>query len=360
MAALHVGIEPVLLALLVENGAVAPADVGWVMGAGQIGMTGGAMLCWAVSGAAGRPAAIAAAALALAASIGLALAPSPAAAMVARALLGAGMGLLLARANAAAARDRPHRAIGTIVLLQQLLASVVMVVLPVMAAWRDARFALAALAVVPLIAGGLLLSAPARRAPTVTPLPPDPAPPGGAMTAHLIALAMMLVPTVMIWSYLGLAGTAAGLDAHAAELAIAGASLASIPAGLIAALRPPRQAAARTTAICGVAMLAPMLLPPGGGLLPYLAAMAAFNAGTTIATIRLGGWAMAGCGTARERRLVTLGQCAAMAAGGPFGALAIRGGGLPGLTALAMMAVAGAVVLLMPLRAGRARRFSRA
>lgn len=360
LAALHIGIEPVMLALLVEDGAIAPADAGWVMGAGQIGMTSGAMLSWAAPGAAGRAAAIAAAALGLGASIGLASAAAPATALIARSLLGAGMGLLLARANAAAARHQPHRAIGAIVLLQQLLASAVMVALPLIAASLGARSALLALAAVPLIVGGLLLGAPVRPAPASPPLP-GPAIPGGPMAACLAALALMLVPTVMIWSYLGLAAGVAGLDAHAAELAIAGASFASIPAGLAAALRPPRHAPARTTALCGAATLAPMLLPPGSGLFLYVAAMAAFNAGTTIATIRLGGWAMAGCGSARERRLVTLGQCAAMAAGGPLGALAIRGGGLPGLTALAMLAVAGAVVaLLVPLRSWRAGVVSRA
>src|SRR6478609_8093691 len=136
LAMLHPGIEPAILALLAINGASRPDQFGWIVGAGQVGMAIGASLCWRIDILAGRRAALAAAATGAVASLLLGLSHDLASALALRLVLGIAMGLLLTRGTALAARDRPHHAIGTVLLAQQALSSAVMAALPLAgAAW---------------------------------------------------------------------------------------------------------------------------------------------------------------------------------------------------------------------------------
>ena len=346
LATLHVGIEPALLALLAGTGAMPIAAGGWVVGAGQVGMSAGALLCWRSAMAARRPASLAAALVGTGAALGLVIVHSLAGVLLLRLVLGGVMGLLLARATAVAARAHAHRAIGVIMLGQQLLAMAVMVVLPVVAAHWHPGAALALLAAVPLVASLLVAFEGARPAPSASPMARERFE-GDALRlepANLAGMALLIAVTLMIWSYMGAIGTSVGAETHVAGIAIAIASLASAPAALLALLTRPRHEPWTIALLCGLAALTPLLLPQGSGLAGYVAAMILFNAGSTFGVIRFSAWAMEGCAGERGRRLVVLVQCVAMAGGAPLGAVAMSLGGLLALAMLAALCTVGAVL----------------
>lgn len=344
LSTLHVGIEPAFLGLLAVGGMPLAAN-GWMVGAGQLGMSAGAFLSWRSAAAARQPAALGAALLGGLASLGLAGVEDLGWLLLLRLALGVAMGLLFARATAIAACGHAHRAVGTIVLGQQLLAVALMIALPMAAARWGAGAALATLAMVPAVIG-LLVAHEAER-----PLPPPP-PVGEYATApsfapNLVAMSLLLAVTLMVWSYIGALGRLVGVSAGAAGVAIAVTSLASAPAALLASFTAPRHKPWVTALACGTAMVGPLLLPHRSGLAAYVAALTLFNAGSTFAMVRFSGWTMDSSAGALGRRKVVLVQCLSTACGAPLGAVAVAASGLGGLTVLAV--VCTAVAVLAPL-----------
>ncbi|WP_174285676.1 MFS transporter [Sphingomonas bacterium] len=351
LASLQSGIEPVALALLVDHHAIDPQDFGWIVSIGQIGMTAGALLSW-LPGNATRRLIRAGPALGMGASLALSVAHGLFAIMVLRLVLGAVMGLLLAHAVAIAARARPHRAIGIIMLAQQLLSTLVLAGLPWIAVMWSPGVALGTLAGVPLIIAlfsrkedvdhdlwpaGSRDSAGERFGRVVT---------GRSFGREIVPMALTIAITMMLWSYIATIGSALDVRDTDIGFAIAMGSLASAPLALVAAFSGPRLEPWLTALVCGAAMVSPLFLTAGTGLAGYIVALALFNAGSTFGTIRFSAWAMERCATERDRRFVAMVQCGAMAGGPALGAIAMR---LDGLAALGAIALAGtAATVLLP------------
>ena len=348
LATLQPGIEPATLALLVLNHACRPDQFGWIVGTGQAGMAIGAALCWRFDRLAGRSAANGAAALGAIGSFSLAFAHDFTAALLIRFLLGATMGLLLTRSTAQAARYRPHHAIGTMLLAQQILSTAVMTALPIAGARWGASFALAALAAGPL-AMILLIGSddaavlPAKAGATRA----DPTVPTAIRTGARQAMALVFGVTMLAWSYMEVVGEELDLEGATIGMTIAVASLGSVPAGLLASLRPPRFAPGLTVLVTGSGIIAPLLVPGGSSLWAYGAAMTLFNAGSTFAMIRCLAWAMEGRRNDADRRGVLMIQCVAMAAGPVVGGLAMSAGGLPAISVAASIGLAAATLTLL-------------
>ena len=347
LATLHAGIEPIFLAQLAEKGTLSLASFGWVTGAGQLGFSAGALLCCRAPIASRRSAAFVAAMIGIAASLSLAIARDLSSVLLLRLLLGLAMGLLFDRAAAAAAKERPHRTIGLIMLGQQLLSTIVMASLSLVSARWGAPTAISMLAMAPLTIAFLTFfgrenaSAETYRLPEQEHREGIPPPP-----FVLLAAVLLIAVTMMIWSYIGALGATLHIDGGVADMAIAAASLASAPAALLASFGAPRREAWITALVCGGGMLSPLLLPATSGLTAYGGTMVLFNAGSTFATIRFSGWAIAMCTGIEQRRNVLFAQTLATAAGAPLGAMAISWNGLPALAALCSLCIAASVALV--------------
>lgn len=353
LAALQTGIEPATLTLLVANHAVNPADLGWVVSVGQIGMAGGALLGWRRNGA-GHARGVGAPAIGVGACLAMMVAHDLIAVLALRFVLGVVMGLLLTHATAVAARRRPQNAIGIIILAQQLISTAVLAGLPLMAAAWGPVAALGALATAPLVIALLMLvpTTDAVAAPPVEATVDEATAPAAEGT--LMPMAMIVAVTMMLWSYVATMGSAVGLGDVDVGFAIALGSLASAPAAALAAFFGPRLPPWLTAVVCGAGMLSPLVVPADTGLTGYLTALALFNAGSTFGSIRFTAWAMRV--RERQRSFATMIQCLAMAVGPALGAVAMRAGGLSALAALATAGVTVAVVVPVLRKIDRARR----
>ena len=349
LASLQIGIEPAVLPLMVATGAVPLSGCGWVVGAGQAGMSAGAWLAWRTGAATGRRTAVAATATGIGVTLVLALANGLASVLILRLGLGIAMGMCLARAMAAAACERPQRAAGTILMGQQLLATVTMTLLAAISVRWGATAALAALVAVPL-AMILLIG----RAGPVRPACLQSTTVAATGTAHRLAivpLTLLLGITAMTWSYVAAVGSALGFDDDGVAATVAATSLASTPAALAAALLLPRRAPATTALACALGIVAPLLLPQGSPFAVYVLAMVGFNAASAFAIARFAGWGL-DTHDDRARRLVVLMQCLAMAAGAPLGAVAVEWGGFASLAVLAAGGGAASVLAAAAMRSG--------
>jgi len=354
LATLQPGIEPATLTLLALNHVCRPDHFGWIVGAGQAGMAIGAALCWRLDKLAGRNAALGAAATGVIGSLSLALSHDLISALFLRFILGVAMGVLLTRATAQAARYRPHHAIGTMLLAQQILSTAVMAALPIAGVAWGATAALATLAAGPL---AMILLIGSDDAPVL----PAAAGASAGEHAHVTAIrtgarrAMALVfgITMLAWSYMEVVGEELDLAPRVIGLTIAIASLGSIPAGLLASLRPPRYAPSLTLLVAGSGIVAPLLIPDESDLWIYGAAMTLFNAGSTFAMIRCLAWAMEGREADADRRGVLMVQCVAMGIGPAIGALTMSAGGLPAIALVSSIGLVGAVTAMLPDLTGR-------
>ncbi|WP_174291208.1 MFS transporter [Sphingomonas bacterium] len=350
LATLQTGIEPGVLALLTENHAAAPQEFGWIVSLGQVGMAVGALLGWLQTCATHRLVR-GAPIVALAASIALPFCHDLAAVLALRLVLGTCMGLLLTRAVAIAARRRPHQAIGIIMLAQQLLSTAALAALPLVATLCGPAAALAMLALAPLTIALLLRHEAVgdRDAETTGQSARDVPLVSSAMTAtivtRIVPMVLLVGITMMLWSYIAPIGTALNLPDADIGSAIALTSLASAPSAMLAALTMPRFKPWLTVLMCGSGILSPLLLSADAGINGYLVALTLFNMGSTFGMIRLSAHAMQNVAAGRERRLVAMAQCAAMAGGPALGAVAVRVNGLAMLDGAAIAGVAAAILL---------------
>ena len=353
LATLQPGIEPATLALLALNHVCRPDHFGWIVGAGQAGMAIGAALCWRFDRLAGKQAALGAAIIGLIGSLALALSRDLASALTLRLVLGVAMGLLLTRATAEAARYRPHHAIGTMLLAQQILSTAVMAALPIAGAAWGPTAALAALAAGPLAIILLIGSDDAPVLPEGSDAAADQRPVAPIRTGARRAMALVFAVTMLAWSYMEVVGEELDLAPHVIGLTIAIASLGSVPAGLLASLRPPRHAPSLTLLVAGSGIVAPLLIPDESNLWIYGATMILFNAGSTFAMTRCLAWAMEGREADADRRAVLMIQCIAMGIGPAIGAMTMTVGGLAAIGLVASIGLAGAIFAMLPDMTGR-------
>jgi hypothetical protein len=334
LAALQPGIEPVFLILLTSAVALAPADYGWVVGAGQIGMAAGSILCWGGGALATRGVAVGAAAVAVAASLAIAHFSDLASIAALRAIFGLCTGVIFTRSTGAAAGGRPDHAFGTIFFIQLLLSTGVAALLPLVAQLTSAAVAIQLLALCP--AAMLLLLVSTVRIPTGrTEAQPALAgegplvPPGAAA-----ALFLFVCVTMMIWTYVGAIGGAMGLNDGEIGIAVAIGSLSGAVPAMVASYAARLHSAPAIAVPCAVAMLTPLLaLGAGLGHAGFTAALCLFNIGSTYAR-------------GRSRRLIAALHCLGMATGPLLGALAVGSAGFVALGTLACGALALAIAAL--------------
>jgi hypothetical protein len=330
---LQPGIDPVFLVLLSANSDVAPTSHGLVVGVAQAGMAAGALLvmrsrqpAWLwLAGSAGTIAALA-----------TVFADSLLAVLALRAVFGLATGMIYAAAlrdaTATARAPTPAHAMGTILLAQLALATLVALLLPVVANIAGPATALLCLAVVPITATWLL--APDRDA------PPESFAEIGApqhLSPAMVAVFLFVAASAMIWSHVGAGAIVAGFSNQIVGLAVALGSVAAGVAALVVARATPRLPLPASAALTGLAMAAPLLMT--GSAAAYVAAMIAFNIGATYAVARFSAVAI-GQG---ERAVVAAVQAVAMVAGPLVGAAAVALGGAPALGFVAVLALAGAV-----------------
>lgn len=346
LATVQPGIEPVFLVLLTSAVGLAPADYGWVVGAGQVGMAAGSILCWGGGALATRGVAMLAAAIALAASLALAELSDLAGIAALRAIFGLCVGVIYTRSTASAAGGKPDHAFGTIFFIQLLLCTAAAALLPVVAQATSDDWAIRALALCPA-AMLLLLASTARIA--AVPKPPraieadaPPVPAGAAA-----ALFLFICVTMMLWTYVGAIGSAMALDESEVGIAVAIGSLSGAVPAMIASYAARQRSAAAIAIPCAAAMLTPLFaLAADLGQPGFVGAMCLFNIGSTYALVRLSGLAIPRQARGRSRRLVASLHCLGMAAGPLFGALAMATGGFDRLGIVSGGALTLAIVAL--------------
>ncbi|WP_426170093.1 hypothetical protein [Sandarakinorhabdus sp. DWP1-3-1] len=341
IALLQPGIDPVFLMLLSHHNGLALADHGLVVGASQTGMAAGALLFAATPRLWGRGFRWAALGATLA-GLATVTVTGLAGLVLVRALFGLCSGLLYASALSAATRRDPARAMGAVLLIQLLLATVVALLLPQVATHIGAGAALALLAGISLAAAGF-----ARRE---RPAASEPAPrPGAAVLpggGAAVAVFLFVCGSMMVWSYAGAGAAIAGLSDAAIGAAVALGSLAGGAAALLVMLAARRQWPAMPLAAAAVlaalAMLAPFVVP--GGAVGFAAGMILFNLGATYAVARLSAHAVAK--TRNGERIVPALQTGAMVVGPLAAAAAVHGGGFAALAGAAAAALGLAVLAL--------------
>lgn len=317
---LQPGIDPVFLVLLSANSTLAPGSHGLVVGVSQAGMAAGAVLAarsrtpplW-LAGIAGTLAALA-----------TVFAEGLPTILTLRAGFGLATGMIYAAAlrdaTAAARAPTPAHAMGTILLAQLALATLVALLLPEVASSAGPATALLSLAVVPIAATCLLTAD--REAPPVV-LSKIDAP--QRRSPAIVAVFLFVAASAMIWSYVGAGAVVAGFSNQIVGLAVALGSVAAGVAALVVARAKPRLPLPASASLTGLAMAAPLLMT--GSALAYVAAMIAFNIGATYAVARFSAVAI-GQG---DRAAVPVVQAVAMVAGPLVGAAAIALGGVPAL-----------------------------
>lgn len=283
------GIEPVFLDLLASAHGTALAEYGWIASADQIGMAIGAVMLTMFRRASSNIVATFAGVGALVTAALTVHDHGFAVLMVLRILYGACAGLLLGRSILLlATRGQAERSLGAIFTFQLLAASLGALCLPVIAEHLTPRFALALLALAPLVmAAALLPDRATREAPLLEPR-------AASVSASITpanwmiegALFLVLCAIMMIWSYVGALGEATGLNDQQVGIGVGIGSLFGLVASGISSLRPGMLATGPAIVAMSAAMAAPLLqFSAGADFLIYLVALCLFNIGCTGATI---------------------------------------------------------------------------
>lgn len=333
---LQPGIDPVFLFLLSANSSAAPSSHGLVVGVSQAGMAAGALLMartrtpplW-LAGIAGTLAAL-----------GTVFADGLPSILALRAVFGVATGMLYAAAlrdaTATTRAPSPAHAMGTILLAQLVLAALVALLLPEVARIAGPATALLCLAVVP-IAASCLLTSDREPPPEVvceieSPQRPSPA---------IVAVFLFVAASAMIWSYVGAGAVFAGFSSQIVGLGVALGSVAAGVAALVVARATPWLPLPASAALTALAMAMPVLMT--GSAFAYVVAMIAFNIGATYAVARFSAVAI-GQG---NRATVPAVQAVAMVAGPLVGAATMVLGGAPALGFVAVLTLAGGVVVIV-------------
>lgn len=333
---LQPGIDPVFLVLLSANSNLAPTSHGLVVGVSQAGMAAGALL----AARSRQPAFLRLAGIAgTLAALATVFADGIWAVLALRAVFGLATGMIYAAAlrdaTAAARAPSPAHAMGTILLAQLALATLVALLLPEVASIAGPAIALLCLAVVPIAATCLLVSDRAASPEVVGEIESP-----QRLSPAIVAVFLFVAASAMIWSYVGAGAVVAGFSNHIVGLAVALGSVAAGIAALVVARATPRLPLPASAALTGLAMAAPLLM--AGSAFAYVAAMIAFNIGATYAVARFSAVAI-GQG---DRAAVPAVQSVAMVAGPLVGAAAVALGGAPALGFVAVLTLAAGVAAI--------------
>jgi predicted MFS family arabinose efflux permease len=326
LACLQPGIDPVFLTLLSLANGVDPVDHGWIVGATQAGMALGSVGIWLAGSRVPRHAPTIAALAALIASLATLRLGGLGSLIVARACFGVAMGMIYTQAVSTAAAQRPAGAYGAVFLVQLILSTVAALFLPIVANAAGPSLALGVLAIVPLMVMGITLlpAGSAADMATVPAAPEDrsaaPATPASAW-ALAIATFCFVATSMMVWSFAGALATQAGIDEDSIGLAVAiGSVVGALTA--IAVMREEIVVPLPLTGIlCGLGLLAPLVLTPGGDDRLFILSVILLNIGSTAIVIRCSGLASASSSDPLFRRFVACTHGLGMIAGPLIGSL---------------------------------------
>jgi predicted MFS family arabinose efflux permease len=336
LALLQPGIDPVFLVLLSRHSGLALADHGLVVGASQAGMAVGAVVA-ALAPRLSRRALAVAATAGVIASAATVLADGLLAILACRAVFGLAAGLIYTATLRAATVRAPAHAMGTIMFLQLVAATLVALVLPAVAGLAGPGAALLCLAAIPLANLALLVpdTAIPRRARSIVavPQPIDPV---------LVAVFLFVAASMMVWSYIGAQAVTAGLSSQTVGFGVALGSIAAGAAALMVARGASWLPAPVSATLAALAMATPFAAP--ASTLGFVAAMIAFNVGATYAVARFSALAIE-CGD-DARGLVPALQGVAMVVGPLCAAAAVGRGGFPALAAVSVLTLLIAVAML--------------
>jgi hypothetical protein len=233
---------------------------------------------------------------------------------------------------------------GTVLLLQLVLAAAVALLLPQIAALIGAGGALAALTVF-AVANLWLVDPDCLAERDMVPLASEE--PASGNTAAAAAAFLVVCASMMVWSYVGADAVEGGLSEVAVGAGVAAGSLAGCGAALGVALAGSRGWPPLPVLVGGglasLAMLSPFVVPSNA--IGFGAAMVAFNLGATYGVARLSAHAIERAD--RIRRLLPALQSSAMVAGPLLAAAAIHNGGFHRLAEASAAVLGTALVALV-------------
>lgn len=346
LGCLQPAIDPVFLTLLSLATPLRAADHGWVVGMTQTASALAATMVWWLGPRMSMRAALALALGAMVAGLLTPLAQGFGGLLMLRAIYGLGMGAVYARAMGGFAAARPTGAYAIVLLVQLMLATLVSLALPDLAARIGAGRALGLLALVPLAAAVALHFAREGGGHRATPVGNGATPRAGWALA--LANFWFICATMMVWSLCGALAVQAGHSEGLIGRAVAIGSLAGAATAIAVMRERLRVPLPVTACLVGAALLAPLVLTRPGAGAGFVLAMVLLNIGSTAIIIRCSGLASAlGLGP-RFRVFVAATHNLGMSAGPALGSgmlWVMPDGGLLLGAGLAVLAGVGAVVI---------------
>jgi hypothetical protein len=363
LALLQPGFDPVFLATLSAAHGTGLSDHGWVVGATQAGMALGSLVALYAGTHLPRMALPLAALGAIAAALTTAAVPDTAMLLGIRAAYGFAMGMVYTQAMSSAAAARPNGAYGAVFLTQLILAALVAMALPALAAYAGPRAALAGLALIPALALTVILLLSGRTlARTVGPAPATAVPAGAtshsdpAGWALAAATLLFICATMLIWSSTGALALAAHIEGQAIGRAVAIGSIVGAVTALCVMHERPVVPLPVTGLLSALGLLSPIIATTIGGELLFTLSVILLNIGSTAIIVRASGMATARARSPLFRRLVATTHSLGMILGPVMGAMLSSGWGDTGLRWGATGAlVGGCAALLLASAANRGK-----
>lgn len=292
LGCLQPAIDPVFLTLLSSATHLETDHHGWVVGMTQTASALSAVMVWWLGPKLPQRALAALALLAMAAALLSPWVQGLGFVLMLRGLYGLGMGAVYARAMGAFAARRPTGAYAIVLLVQLMLATLLSLLLPELAAGLGAGAALCLLALVPLAAAVAMAAAPPESGEKATQASPrHPTPRAGWALA--LANFWFICATMMVWSLCGGMAMEAGHSEGLIGRAVAIGSLAGAATAVALMRERLRVPLPVTACLVGLALLAPLVLTRPGAGLAFILAMVLLNIGSTAIIIRCSGLASA-------------------------------------------------------------------
>lgn len=345
LACLQPGIDPVYLSLLTTAHGLDPVLHGWIVAATQFGMALGSLVVLRFAGRLSPKAFPVAAIAAICASLASAYIADARALLALRGCYGVAMGILYAQAMSQAARERPHSAYGAVLLLQLILSTLVALALPAIASNHSPAIALATHVLVPLAALGAIVLAAARRSneSLLSESGESRMAPAPDVAAWALATASLLFicGTMMVWSSTAAMAMAAGFSGAALGRAVAAGSIAGAITATFVMTERSLIPLPITGLLASLLLLIPLAAIPTGWNAALLLGVVALNIGATAIITRCSGRAAARSPLPRFQYVVALTHSGGTILGPAMGALLLTAFGSTGMTAGAVIVLAG-------------------
>lgn len=351
LALLQPGFDPVFLTILSAAHGTVLAHHGWVVGATQSGMALGSLLVLK-AGSRLPPAILPLAAIfAIIASLATAVAEETMLLLAIRAIYGAAMGIIYIQMMSRAAIARPNGAYAAVFLTQLVIATLVALLLPALAAGTHPRIALAALALVPATCLTLILSGRTAGGPAAT-IAATPDTEGGRLSdaagwALATASLLFICTTMMVWSFTGALALAAHIGEETIGRAVALGSIVGAVTALFVMREQPVVPLPLTGLLSGLSLLSPIAATAIGGDGLFILSVILLNIGSTAIIIRCSGMASARAKSGLFRRLVAATHSVGMILGPVAGSVLTSTWGNAGLVAGALLTVSSGCVALL-------------